>query len=66
MTYDKRPKTPDQQYYADYDEDTACYGVFGYPSGFCYELHADKITAQEKAVKREQNLTRKYNDIRRD
>lgn len=55
--YPTRPKQPDTDFYADYDKDTTCYGVFGDPSGFCYELYLDKQTAEEKANDRRINFS---------
>jgi len=33
--------------YADFDEESACWGVFGQESGFCYELYSSEEEAQE-------------------
>jgi len=38
-------------FYADLDEESDCYGVFGSESTFCYELVADKQTAKDLADK---------------
>lgn len=33
-----RPKTNEEKW-VDYDDETACWGIFGTDSGFCYSLH---------------------------
>ena len=38
-------------FYTDYDEDSACYGVFGTESGFCYALETEDNIAEEIANK---------------
>lgn len=36
-------------FYADYDPDSDCWGVFGSESGFCYHLFANSGDADEHA-----------------
>ncbi len=37
-----------EEKWVDYDKETACWGVFGVDSGFCYSLHTDEALANEK------------------
>ena len=36
-------------FYAEYDEESGMYGVFGSESGFCYSTHADYTSACKAA-----------------
>lgn len=39
-----RPNYPEEKW-VDYDDGSACWGVFGLTSGFCYSLHASEEDA---------------------
>jgi hypothetical protein len=39
------------EYYADYDEDSACWGIFHTDGPFCYALYAAEQEAEESAEK---------------
>lgn len=39
----------DFEFYADYDEESAAYGVFGIETGFCYASYSDSEKAKSKA-----------------
>ena len=42
----KRPSKPEEKW-VDYDEETACWGIFGLNSGFCYGLYATEKEANK-------------------
>lgn len=50
MTYPTRHKK--EQKWVDFDDDTACWGLFGLDSGFCYGLYATEAEAV-KALERD-------------
>jgi len=39
---------PGEKRWVDYDEETACWGVFGLDSGFCYSLHTSEELANDE------------------
>jgi len=39
----------DEEFYADYDDQTNDYGVFGVTSGFCYSTWTDLDEAEKRA-----------------
>ena len=39
----------DRDFYAEWDEDTQLYGVFGTESGFCYATYSNPSEAEETA-----------------
>ena len=41
----------DEDRWVDYDEDTACWGVFGIESGCCYALYASEQEAVDSILK---------------
>ncbi len=52
--YPKRPTVREEKY-VDYDEDTACWGVFGTESGYCYNLSACGAGANDRLKDYERN-----------
>lgn len=46
----------DEEFYAEYDDITNDYGVFGVTSGFCYSTWSDLETAEKRA--RRMNLAK--------
>lgn len=46
MNYPFRPNYKEDKY-VDFDEETACYGIFGTESGFCYGLYFSEEEAKE-------------------
>ena len=49
-----KPKFKEEKW-VDYDEDSACWGVFGVDSGFCYSLHLDEHTAKDALERAEKS-----------
>lgn len=45
----ERPKGKEDKW-VDYDEETACWGIFGLDSGFCYALYSSEDEANKGLI----------------